>query len=199
MTSDRDFKRVVRARMAKTGEAYAAARAQLTKPARGERFETAVAGDGSAVFRMFTKLQTPEKGWSGLAVPSEFLGLRRSAWLRGTVNGLSFWVSAQPMGDGNHWVTMNREMRAEMGLVGDEEVEVEFAIADGPPALEVPDDVQEALDTRPEAKAFFEQMSHNHRKEYLRWIGEAKRAETRSRRIATAVEEIIATRGKSGR
>ena len=51
--------------MAKTGEAYAAARAQLTKPARGERFETAVAGDGSPVFRMFTKLQTPEKGWSG--------------------------------------------------------------------------------------------------------------------------------------
>jgi hypothetical protein len=199
MTSDRDFKRVVRARMAKTGEAYAAARAKLTKPARGERFETAVAGDGSPVFRMFTKLQTPEKGWSGLAVPSEFLGLRRRAWLRGTVNGLSFWVSAQPMGDGNHWVTMNREMRAEMGLVGDEEVEVEFAIADGPPPLDVPDDVWEALDTRPEAKAFFEQMSRNHRKGYLRWIGEAKRAETRSRRIATAMQEIIATQGKSGR
>jgi hypothetical protein len=148
---------------------------------------------------MFTKLQTPEKGWSGLAVPSEFLGLRRRAWLRGTINGFDFWVSAQPMSDGNHWVTINREMRAEMDLVGDEDVEVEFTLADGPPQLEVPADLRKALDANPAAKAVFDQMSHNHRKEYLRWIREAKRTETRSRRIATTVEEIVATEGKSGR
>jgi hypothetical protein len=184
---------------ADTGELYATARAQLTKPVMGEIFEMAAAGDGSAIFRMFTKLQTPEKGWSGLAVPSEFLGLRRRAWLRGTINGSGFWVSAQPMSDGNHWVTINREMRAEMDLVGDEDVEVEFTLADGPPQLEVPADLRKALDANPPAGAVFDQMSHNHRKEYLRWIREAKRTETRSRRIATTVEEILATEGKSGR
>jgi hypothetical protein len=149
---------------------YAAARARLTKPAGGETFEKAVTDDGAEVFRIFTRLQTPEKGWSGLAVPSGLLGIRRRAWLRGTINGYGFWASAQPMGDGNHWVTINREMRAEMGLVGDEEVDVEFSLAVGPPELEVPDDVRQALDAHPQAREFFELMSHNHRKEHIRWV-----------------------------
>ncbi len=133
MTRDRDFKRYVRARMTKTGESYTAARAQLAKPRRGEIFGKGTAEDGAVVFGMFSKLQTPQKGWSGLAVPSEYLGQRGRAWLRGTMNGHEFWVAAQPMGDGNHWVTVNRQMRAAMGLVGDEEVDVRFVLADGPP------------------------------------------------------------------
>jgi hypothetical protein len=190
MTRDRDFKDLVRARMSKTGEAYTAARSQLTKPHRGERFEKGAAADGTVVFGMFTKLQTPEKGWSGLAVPSDYLGRRNRAWLRGTINGHEFWVSAQPMGDGNHWVTVNRQMRAAMGLVGDEEVEVRFVIADGPPALEVPPDLLAALGKVPGAKAAFDHLSHNHRKEYLLWIAEAKRDETRTRRIADTIRRL---------
>jgi hypothetical protein len=198
MTRDRDFKDMVRTRMAKTGESYAAARAQLTKPLRGETFETGTSTDGATVFRMQTKLQTPEKGWSGLAIPSDFLGVRGRVWLRGTLEGHPFWVAAQPMGDGNHWVTVNREMRAEMGLVGDEEVEAVFVQADGPPELTVPDDLRRALESHEEARALFERMSHNHRKEYIRWVAEAKRPETRARRASQAIERIIASGGKAG-
>jgi hypothetical protein len=198
MTRDRDFKNLVRARMAKTGESYSAARAQLTKPARGETFEKGQTEDGTTVYRLFTRLQTPEKGWSGLAVPSDFIGMRRRVWIRGTLQGHPFWVSAQPMGDGNHWVTVNRQMRAEMGLVGDEEVEALFVLTDGPPELEVPEDLGQALAASPHASALFERMSHNHRKEYIRWITEAKRSETRARRIGQAVERIVETGGRSG-
>jgi Bacteriocin-protection, YdeI or OmpD-Associated/Domain of unknown function (DUF1905) len=198
MTRDRDFKDIVRTRMAKTGESYAAARAQLTKPLRGETFETGTSADGATVFRMQTKLQTPEKGWSGLAIPSDFLGVRGRVWLRGTLEGHPFWVAAQPMGDGNHWVTVNREMRAEMGLVGDEEVEAVFVQADGPPELAVPNDLRRALESHEEARALFQRMSHNHRKEYIRWVAEAKRPETRARRAKQAIDRIIATKGKSG-
>ena len=198
MTRDRDFKDIVPTRMARTSESYAAARAQLTKPLRGETFETGTSTDGASVFRMQTKLQTPEKGWSGLAIPSDFLGVRGRVWLRGTLEGHPFWVAAQPMGDGNHWVTVNREMRAEMGLVGDEEVEAVFVQADGPPELTVPDDLRRALESHEEARALFERMSHNHRKEYIRWVAEAKRPETRARRASQAIERIIASDGKAG-
>jgi hypothetical protein len=198
MTRNRDFKDIVRARMARTGESYAAARAQLTTPARGETFETGTAEDGTTVYRMFTKLQTPTKGWSGLAVPSDLLGLRRRVWLRGTLEGNPFWVSAQPMGDGNHWVTVNRQMRAEMGLVGDEEVEAVFVMEDGPPDLEVPEDMRLALQGSREAAALWEGMRHNFRKEYRRWIAEAKRPETRARRVGQAIERIIETEGRAG-
>jgi hypothetical protein len=198
MTRDRDFKDRVRTRMAKTGESYAAARAQLIKPSRGETFETGTSEDGSTVYRMYTKLQTPEKGWSGLAIPSELLGTRGRLWLRGTLQGHPFWVAAQPMGDGNHWVTVNRQMRAEMGLAGDEEVEAVFVRAQGPPPLAVPEELERALEARPDARALFERMSHNHRKEYINWVREAKRPETRTRRAGEATDRIVASRGRTG-
>jgi hypothetical protein len=184
--------------MAKTGDSYAAARAQLSKPPGGETFETGTSADGQTVYRMHTKLQTPEKGWSGLAIPSDFLGERARVWLRGTLEGHPFWAAAQPMGDGNHWVTVNREMRAEMGLVGEEEVEAVFVRAGGPPELTVPDDLQRELESHREAGAIFERKSHNHRKEYIRWVSEAKRPETRARRARQAVDRIIASDGRSG-
>jgi Bacteriocin-protection, YdeI or OmpD-Associated/Domain of unknown function (DUF1905) len=198
MTRDRDFKDLVRTRMAKTGESYAAARAQLVKPAGGETFESGAAEDGTTVYRMQTKLQTPEKGWSGLAIPSDLLGTRARLWLRGTLQGHPFWVAAQPMGDGNHWVTVNRQMRAEMGLAGDEEVVALFVQAAGPPALTVPEELERALEGRPDARALFEGMSHNHRKEYINWVREAKRPETRSRRAAEAMDRIVASNGRAG-
>lgn len=38
--------------------------------------------------------------------------------------------------------------------------------------------------------ATFEKLSYTHRKEYCRWIAEAKKEETRSSRIAKAVEML---------
>src|SRR5437899_1484589 len=196
MTTDHDFEDLVRTRTARTGESYAAARALLTKPARGETFEIGTSEHGTTVYRIYTKLQTPEKGWSGLAIPSELLGIRGRLWLRGTLQGHRFWVAAQPMGDGNHWVTVNRQMRSEMGLVGDEAVEAVFGRAAGPRPLEVPEALERALESRADARALFERMSHNHRKEYINWISEAKRQATRTRRAGEAVDRIVATGGR---
>jgi hypothetical protein len=50
--------------------------------------------------------------------------------------------------------------------------------------------------------ATFEKLSYTHRKEYCRWIAEAKKEETRSSRIAKAIEmlrEGIKTPGKCDR
>jgi uncharacterized protein YdeI (YjbR/CyaY-like superfamily) len=47
---------------------------------------------------------------------------------------------------------------------------------------------QTALGKAPRAKATFEAFPPSCRREYLEWIGEAKRDETRQKRIATAIE-----------
>jgi hypothetical protein len=47
-----------------------------------------------------------------------------------------------------------------------------------------------ALDRSAKAKAAFETFPPGQRREYLEWIAEAKRDETRAKRIATAVEWI---------
>lgn len=54
-------------------------------------------------------------------------------------------------------------------------------------ALPVPDDLAAALRGSPMAQATFEAFAPSHRREYVEWIVEAKREDTRQRRIAQAV------------
>jgi len=56
------------------------------------------------------------------------------------------------------------------------------------PELPVPPAFSAALDEAPSARTAFEAFAPSHRREYIEWIAEAKREETRDRRIAQAVE-----------
>lgn len=55
------------------------------------------------------------------------------------------------------------------------------------PPLAPPDDLRAALDADPAAAATFEQFTAAAQRDYVEWIVEAKRPETRARRIAQAV------------
>lgn len=56
------------------------------------------------------------------------------------------------------------------------------------PELATPDDLRAALAAEPKAVATFEAFPPSCRREYVEWVVEAKRPETRARRIAQAVE-----------
>jgi uncharacterized protein YdeI (YjbR/CyaY-like superfamily) len=70
-----------------------------------------------------------------------------------------------------------------------------LALDTAPRTVEVPPALAEALATDPAAAAAFERLAASHRKEYARWITEAKRDDTRDRRVQQALEMIRA--GKS--
>lgn len=70
----------------------------------------------------------------------------------------------------------------------DEGVKVKKAPKKAAAEMEVPGYFQEALNKNKKAKAVFEKFSASHRKEYLEWITEAKREETRKKRIEQALE-----------
>jgi uncharacterized protein YdeI (YjbR/CyaY-like superfamily) len=54
--------------------------------------------------------------------------------------------------------------------------------------LPVPPEFAAALDRSPMARATLEGFAPSHRREYVEWIAEAKRPETREKRIAQAIE-----------
>ena len=56
------------------------------------------------------------------------------------------------------------------------------------PAAETPDDLRRAIQANPAAAATFEAFPPSCRSEYVEWVTEAKRPETRGKRIAQAVE-----------
>ncbi len=66
-----------------------------------------------------------------------------------------------------------------------------------PREVEVPAALAAALAADPQAKAVFDGMAFTHRKEYARWVAEAKRDETRERRVQQAVEMIRARKTRS--
>ena len=57
----------------------------------------------------------------------------------------------------------------------------------------LPEDLRQALQAAGLA-AYFDGCTAAHRREYLRWIGEAKRAETRQARLRQAVQMLTARR-----
>ena len=102
----------------------------------------------------------------------------------------------------SRWSQVNRE-KAER-LIADGRMkppglaEVERAKADGrweaayvpQSRAEVPEDLQAELDARPAAKAFFETLSSQNRYAILYRLQDAKRPETRARRLAQFVEML---------
>ena len=54
----------------------------------------------------------------------------------------------------------------------------------------IPDDLQALLDSNEHARQRFERLTAGHRREYIQWIIEAKRPETRQRRLAATIERL---------
>jgi uncharacterized protein YdeI (YjbR/CyaY-like superfamily) len=59
-----------------------------------------------------------------------------------------------------------------------------------PREVEIPSALLAAFERDSAAKAAFDKLAFTHRKEYARWIAEAKKEETRERRVAKALEML---------
>lgn len=109
--------------------------------------------------------------------------------VRATVNGYT-WRTTIAVYGGISLIVLRREVREAACVVAGEQIAVELELDSEPRVVEPPDDLRAALDAAPEARAAFDSLSYTHRKEYVRWIEEAKRAETRRRRVEKAVSML---------
>lgn len=81
--------------------------------------------------------------------------------------------------------------------LNDEGIAVPRAKKAPKPAAEVPADLAAALALNERARQVFEAFPPSHRREYIDWIVEAKRDETRARRVAQAVEWVAEGRQRN--
>ena len=65
------------------------------------------------------------------------------------------------------------------------------------PAAAVPRELTAALSRNKAAAAQFKAFSRSHRREYVEWIDEARREETKAKRVAQAVEWIAEGKGRN--
>jgi hypothetical protein len=107
----------------------------------------------------------------------------------GTLNGTPFSSRLSVYG-GVTYLGLNRETRAAAGLEVGDSVDVVLERDDTPREVEVPQALADALVADTRARHAFEVLSFTHRNEYARWIAEAKKDETRKRRVAQAIEML---------
>lgn len=100
------------------------------------------------------------------------------------------------MGGGCHRLGLTQVIRKELGKTFGEIVDVKLWEDKEERVVTVPDDVQELLNQNEKAKEFYNKMSYTHRKEYIRWIEEAKKEENRERRKIKMIEMLL--EGKKG-
>jgi hypothetical protein len=109
--------------------------------------------------------------------------------VRATVNGY-VWRTTITRMRGDFLLGLSRAVREAAGVDAGDTVEVELELDTAPREVDVPEALSEALAGDPIAAAAFAGLAFTHRKEYARWIDEAKRDETRLRRIARALEML---------
>lgn len=116
--------------------------------------------------------------------------------VRATVNGYEWRTSVKRM-RGEFLLGLNREVREGAGVAAGDTVQVVIELDQAPREVAVPSALADALQRDPEAKAAFDGLAFTHRKEFARWIDEAKREETRERRVVQALEMIRAGQTRS--
>jgi hypothetical protein len=100
------------------------------------------------------------------------------------------WRTTPGVYDGVGHIVVNRSVKAATGVDAPDRVAVTMELDTKPRTVRVPSDLQAALSEAHDAKAEFDRLSYTHRREYVERVEEAKRPETRARRVAAAVERV---------
>ena len=128
----------------------------------------------------------PKGAWTALALSpkqSAALGSKVRVPVVLTVKEKPCRTSAWPKGHGAHVIQINKTMQWGTGLEARDRMKVILTIDDQPSPVIVPKDLKQALSINKTADKFSSALAHSHQKEYVDWITEAKREETRERRL----------------
>ncbi len=107
--------------------------------------------------------------------------------IKATIDGEPYQGTLVRMGSPEHMLIILKEIRQKIGKSIGDEVAIELEVDLELRKVEMPADLLQAVVAAPQSKAFFDWLSFTHRKEYVRWVTDAKRPETRLERIQRVV------------
>ena len=124
-----------------------------------------------------------------LDVYNEF-GTNGRVKVKATFDDVEYRGSIMPMG-GIHILGITKAIRSQIGKDVGDAVHVVVSEDLDERVVEVPDALATALDSAPEARVKFDNLAYTYRKEFAKWITDARKIETRERRLKKAISMII--------
>ena len=109
--------------------------------------------------------------------------------VKGTINGFPFRSSLMNMGDG-HMMVVNAQLRAGAKCQAGDTVSVVMELDEDVRKVELPAYLRKIITSDPKASEAWARLSYTHQKEHVRAIEDAKREETRQKRVAAMMDML---------
>jgi hypothetical protein len=145
------------------------------------------------------KLASTPRGGGGTLVPvprhvADQLGLKGMPKIRAIIAGRPYRGSLMPMGDGTYCLGVLKSIQAAAGVGVGDTITVELALDTALLSVAVPPDLARELARDRKVAEAWEKLSYTNKKDIARSVEEAKKPETRERRLRAAVDRLATGR-----
>lgn len=106
------------------------------------------------------------------------------------LEGKLYRGSLVKMGGECHWLGITQELRKAIGKNPGDRVHVIIEEDTEERTVDIPEDLFSLLKMEPALLDYFSNLSFTHKKEYVRWIVEARKEETRKARLEKAIRML---------
>jgi hypothetical protein len=148
--------------------------------------------------RFRTTMLTAGKTALGFEIPPdvvESLGAGKRPPVLVTINGYTYRNTVAVYG-GVYMIGVSAENRAQARVKGGDEVDVDLELDTAPREVEVPPELQAALDADPVAKATFQALSYSNKSFHALQVTGTNNPETRARRIEKSIAALRAGKAR---
>jgi hypothetical protein len=143
-------------------------------------------------YRFKAKIEAGIGGGAAVIFPYDVeqeFGTKGQVPVKSTFDGVPYTGSLVKCGDTKHMLGVLKAIREQIGKVPGDLIDVVVWKDEGERTVEVPSAFL-SLMKEEGVLTFFEKLSYTHRKEYCRWISEAKKEETRQMRLNRSIEML---------
>lgn len=107
--------------------------------------------------------------------------------VKAVIGGVPYRGTLTRMGGPNHILIILKGIREQIGKSFGDRVEISVEADTEPRVIEIPSELAKAFKKEKAAAAYFHSLAYSHKREYVGYIIEAKREETRLRRVAQTI------------
>ena len=143
-------------------------------------------------YKFKAKIESESGGGACILFPYDVekeFGVKGRVPIQATFDGVPYTGSLIRYGRPQHMLGLLKSIRERIGKQPGDTIDVELWKDEAERTVEIPAAFQAAM-KKAGVLAAFEKLSYTHRKEYCRWITEAKKEETRVARLTKAVEML---------
>jgi hypothetical protein len=123
---------------------------------------------------------------------NETLGLKGRPKIQAVIAGHPYRGSLMPMGDGTFCLGVLKSIQAAAGVKRGDSITVELDLDTAPRLIEPPSELADLIARDKTAAATWDKLSYTNKKEMALSITEARKPETKERRLAEAIKKLRA-------